>query len=787
MVDDLRYAWRRLRSAPVFAATAMLTLALGIGANTAIFSIADAVLFRPLPYSDPDTLHLLQMRNAATGRRSVLVPYAYLTALDQHHSGVSEVGLVDGGDTLVYTDAAGSSFVPVTRVSANYFDLLGARAARGRLLTAADAREVGRVAVLTYATWQTTFGGSEAIVGRPLTIGTATFDIVGVLARDFIYPSVFGPISASGRPSGVVTLLPARSTVKDGGTFHPIVRRSPGVSRDRAQAEIDALIRPLVSSPTAVELPYLEDIRSVLYPTGRPIMTLLLSASALVLLLGCVNLTNMLLTRARQGEREAGIRLALGAGRLRVVRGLVCEAVLVGLGGAVMALAVTYWSFDLLLRQVPPVAYGAAPVGVDARVLAFGAMLGLTASLMVAAIPAWRATRVGAQQLLQQRSGARPVRFGRSVVAVQVAMAVLLVFGAVVTARALMDVLRVPLGFSSDNVLRLSALPPTGSRGAARQQFYLRIIESLSARADVVSAGAITSVPLSPSAADDAVAIGGERVRSVGLFHVLPGYFETLRIPLRRGRLLDARDASSRAGVAVVSEGAAQILFPDRDPLGASISNGRGRTFVVIGVVGAVRTRFGDDTQPIYVLPGEGARVMSVFVRMRARSDAALTDVKRELSALAPATPIGGRWWSDEIAANTAYRIPRFQTLVLGSFAGLALVLTATGILGVVSFLIAVRTREMGIRIAVGATPASLVGLMLRQTLIPIAIGLVAGLMATRWAARFAEAQLSNVNVHDPATLVAASLAVLLTASLAAYLPARRAGRVDPIAVLRVE
>lgn len=674
--------------------------------------------------------------------------------------------------------------MPVTRVSANYFDLLGARAARGRLLAAADSAQVGRAAVLTYDTWQAMFAGSDAIVGRPVTIGSGTFDIVGVLSRDFVFPSAFARAGA-GAPSGVVTLLPALSTMKDGGTFHPIVRRDPGVSRERAQAEIDALIRPLVSTP-AVALPYLEDIRSLLYPTGRPIMALLLSASALVLLLGCLNLTNLLLTRARQSEREAGIRLALGAGRARLVRELACEALLVGLGGAVLALAVTYWSFDLLLRQVPPIAYGSAPVGVDARVLTFGIALGVIAALVVAIVPAWRATRVDAQQLLQQRSSARPVRFGRSLVTAQVAMAVLLVFGAVVTARALIGVLRVPLGFSSDDVLRLS-VSPGGLRGAARQDFYLRILDSLSARADVVSAGAIASLPLGGSAADDAVAVGGERLRSVGLYHVLPGYFETLGIPLRQGRLLDARDARSRADVAVVSEGAARILFPDRDPLGAAIANGRGRTFVVVGVVGAVRTRFGDDTQPIYVLPGEGARMLSVVVRMRARSDAALADIRRELSGFAPGTPIGGGWWSDEIAANAAYRVPRFQTLVLGSFAALALVLTATGILGVVSFLIAIRTREMGIRIAIGATPSALVALMLRQTMIPIALGLAAGLVATRWAGRFAEAQLSRVDVHDPSLLAAASLAVLLTAALAAYIPARRAGRVDPIAVLRAD
>ena len=201
MRDDLRFAWRRLTSAPLFTITAVMTLAVAIGANTAIFSVADAVLFRPLPYVDPDTLHLLQMRDPATGTRSVLIPYGYLAAIDRHHSGLSEVGLLERGDNLVYTDASGSRFVPVTRVSANYFDLLGARAAQGRLLAAADAREVGRAAVLTHDSWQTTFGGSDAIVGRPLTIGSATFDIVGVsLAISSSHPFLDGR-GRGGRPA----------------------------------------------------------------------------------------------------------------------------------------------------------------------------------------------------------------------------------------------------------------------------------------------------------------------------------------------------------------------------------------------------------------------------------------------------------------------------------------------------------------------------------------------------------------------------------------------------------
>ena len=437
-----------------------------------------------------------------------------------------------------------------------------------------------------------------------MTIGVSTFDIVGILPRDFVFPSYY-------RQAAVITVMGPPAQGAAGGSITPIVRLEGGATREQAQAALDALIEPLVKGKSSgKQLLYLDDVRSVLYPTGRPIMALLLSASALLLLLGCANLANMLFARARQAEREIGIRIALGAKRGRLIRELACEALLLGLAGAGMALLVTYWSFDLLLQQVPPVAYGRAPVGVDLRVLGFGAVLGVLASLLVAVVPAWRATRVDAQHLLQRRSGSGRGALGRPMVTAQVAMAVLLVFGAAVTARALVAVLRLPLGFSADNVARLSVPPSTNLRGAARQEFYMRAIDTLTRRGDVVSAGAITSVPLAGSTADEAVGIGGVRRPGAGLYHVLPGDFEALRIPLRRGRLIDASDVRSGVGVAVVSEGAAKILFPDRDPLGASLSNTRDRSFVVIGVVGDVRTRFGDDTtQPIYVLPGPGARV----------------------------------------------------------------------------------------------------------------------------------------------------------------------------------
>ena len=781
--QDVRLAVRRLRSAPLFALAAIVTLAAGIGANTAIFSIADGVLFRPLPYVEPDALHIVIWRNPDTGARYSMIEHSYLQTIDEHHSGLSAVALLEPGERLVDVGPAGAEYVQVSAVTPNYFDLLGTRAAHGRLLAASDESATGRAAVLTYSEWQTRFGRRDDIVGRPLTIGTSTFDIVGVLPPDFVFPSY-------ARQAAVITvMLPLSRLPSATGTIYPIVRRLPGVTREQAQAELDALVQPMGQSQSrSANRLHLEDVRSLLYPTGRPIMGLLLSASALVLLLGCANLANMLLARVRYREREIGIRVALGARRRRLVREIVCETLLIGVVGAALALLVTYVSFDLLLPLVPAVAYGRASVGVDARVLAFGVALGLVSALLVAAIPAWRVAGLDAQRLLQRRLGNGRGKIGRPMLAAQVAIAVLLVFGAAVTARALITVLRVPLGFSAENVIRLSA-SPAGLRGAALQGFYVRVIERLSQRGDVVAVGGIASIPLGGSTADEAVAIGGMRQRGVGLYHVLPGYFEALEISLRRGRLFDANDVQTLADVAVVSERAVPLLFPGRDPVGASLASTRGRSFVVVGVVADVRMSLdSDSTAPVYVLGHESTRgTMSIVARMRARSETALAEVKREVALLAPGTPIGAGWWSDAIASNTTYRNPRFQSVVLGSFAGLALVLTATGILGVVTFLMAGQTREMGIRIAIGATPSSLVVLMLRQTLTPVAVGLLGGLLATRWAGRLAEAQLFNVKTHDPITLAAAALTVLVTAALAAYLPARRAGRVDPISVLRAE
>jgi predicted permease len=473
-----------------------------------------------------------------------------------------------------------------------------------------------------------------------------------------------------------------------------------------------------------------------------------------------------------------------------LIQPLICEAILIGLTGAGLAVVVTFLTFDALLRHVPPVAYRSAPVGVNLRVVIFALVLGVVGGLAFAVLPAWRASRLEVQALMQrrhQRGGGRRGRFGSPMIAVQVGLALVLVFGTVVAGRAFMSVLRVPLRFTPENVITISVTPRDAS-GRPRQAFYVRVMEAIARRGDVLAVGAAGSIPLDGSLPDDGVYLPGGRMMPAGIVHVLPGYFETVGIRLARGRLPDWDDVAGGSDVFVVSESAARVLFPGRDPIGGVLAGSSGRQFTIVGIVSdVVKSLDRKSESPVYVIPGDATRRLTVIARMRSHDDAALAEIKREVSALTPTTPVTAAWWADDISALTAYRNPRFQTIVLGSFAGLAIGLVAVGMFGVVSFLVTIRRREMGIRLAIGATPRSLVGLMVRQTLVPVFAGLVVGLAATPWLARLAEAQLFAVETRDPVTLAAAVVTVVAAALVGAYLPARRASRVDPVAVLRSE
>lgn len=783
--DDLKFAFRRLKRSPGFTAIAVLTLALAIGTNTAIFSIADAVLFRPLPYQNPDSVQVLQMLDRQTGKRFLLTPYEYLQTIEEHRRGFGEVGMIEPGPKIVVVTNDDARSVPVVSVTANYFNILGVRPARGRLFDSQDSAQPGRVVMLTYQAWQQWFGRDEQIMGRSVTLGNTTSDIIGVLPTGFVFPS---PLA--GRPE-IVTVMAPKASGARGGALYPIVRLEPGVTRKQAQAEMQTLIAPLTAKnpQTASQTLVLDDVRSVLYPTGRPMMTFLLAASAFVLLIGCANLTNMLLARGQRSERELGVRVALGASQVRLVRPLILEAVLIGIAGAMLALTATSVTFDALLRQVPTGAYGSAPVGTSLRVVLFTLGLGILAGLVFSVVPAWRAARVDVQAMIQGRHhrAGRRGRFGSPMIAIQVALAIVLVFGAVITGRAFLSVIRMPLGFNPENVITIRA-STEGLAGSDLQTFYVRAVETLMRRSDVISAGAAGSLPLGGNAPDEGAMAPGTNEMAAGIFHVLPGYFETVSIPLVSGRLLDWSDIRNGADASVVSESAARTLFPGRDPLGATFLSGRGRQFVVVGVVADIRGSLEREVSPpVYVIPSEATRSLTLVVHTRARQGTTLPGIKREISTLAPGILVRAEWWADTINSLSGYRNPRFQTLVLGTFAILALGLTALGVFGVVAFWVAIRSHEMGIRLALGASPYSLVGLMIRQALAPVAVGLPIGIVATYWAGRLAEAQLFQIKTRDPVTLAAVIGIVVAVAFLAALVPAYRASRTNPMTTLKAE
>jgi predicted permease len=497
----------------------------------------------------------------------------------------------------------------------------------------------------------------------------------------------------------------------------------------------------------------------------------------------------MLLVRSRRREREMGMRAALGASRLAIVRPIVFETVIIGLVSAAVALSVTAATFDFLLRQVPPVAYRSAAIQVDGRVASFALILGLAAGFAFAIVPAWWSTRCDILALLKAQRPTlvrRRIAFGHPMVVVQVALAIVLVFGALVAGRALVSVLSVSLGFEPENLIVVNAQPNRRTVPDYRG-FYVRAVEVLRSRADVLSVGAGGSVPTDGFRGSDVVEISGDQ-RPVDALYVLPGYLETIGLSLLRGRLFTSDDIS-RGDVGILSESGARALFANREALGAAFKTRDGRQFSIVGVVSDVRRSLTRQLDPLaYVVPpSDLARGMTLVVRMRGRNAVSLTEVRREVGRLAPDIAVTAQWWSDSINASTPYRNPRFQTLVLTTFGLLAIILTALGIFGVVSFTVTAQLRELGVRLAIGASANSILRLVVRQAVTPVIVGLFIGLLATQLLKRIAEAQLYQVDVREPGTLIAASATVLCAALVAAYLPARQASRTDPATVLRAE
>ncbi|HEU0108990.1 MAG TPA: ABC transporter permease [Vicinamibacteria bacterium] len=808
LVTDVRYAVRRLVKTPGFTLVALITLALGIGANTAIFSVVHGVLLRPLPFKDPDRLYWLWTRHTSTDRYPFQLP-EFCDYRDQNKTLESVAGFANWNPNL--TGDGPAERLTGLRVSGGLFETLGTHAALGRTLAPADDTPgQEKVAVLTHGLWQRRFGGDPAVVGRPLTLNGEPFTVVGVMERDFFFPVRVAEIAIPLAPDRD----PWRQNRKSTNFLRAVGRARPGVSRAQIADDLDGIQRRLQkefpesygSKRGMLAVPYREELTR----SFSQALWVLLGAVALLLLIACANLANLMLVRATDRRRDMAIRQALGASRSELVRQLLVESALLAAGGAVLGALLARWSVPLLVALSPEALPRARDVHVSLPVLLFTLGAAVLAAMLFGLAPALRAARVDPVRDLKSEGRGAAGTADRSrarglIVASQVALMMILLTGAGLLLKSFREVMRVEAGFDPGVLTVRLSLPRKDYGELAKvSRFYRQLEARVAALPGVTAVAAVNHVPLNgaiataeykvadrPPASDDALPTAQYRMTT-------PAYFRAMGIPLLAGRAFTDDDREGGAPVVIVSRGLARQSFPDRDPLGRYLlvrDNPAGfRPMQIVGVVGDVRhTSLEADAEPHVYLPYHQThrdplvwltQNQFLVVRTTGAPLAMGEAVRRELQAVdstvAAADIRASGYYVD---AATAAR--RFSLELLAGFAGLALVMAAIGIYGVVSYTVAQRTREIGVRIALGAEMRDIVGMVVGEGVKRTAVGVVLGLAGALAASHAVGGLLYGVGATDPVTY-AAVVALLLTVTIVAcLLPAWRAARVNPLVALR--
>ena len=828
MLNDLRYALRTLRRSPGFAASAILALALGIGANTAVFSVVYAVLLKPLPYEEPERLVRLYERNPALGiERGGVSSGTFVDWRARTHA-LENIAVYSRGEALWSFDDR-YNVVKTAAVSPALFSLLRVRPLLGRTFRPEAEQDkprgdIGEI-VISYALWQGRLGGAPDIVGRSVRLeGRVPLQIIGVMPRGFQFPE------NTDAWANLTFLRPVGPGQRQSRGHSPIARLAPGASLADARAELSA-----ISSQLEVEQPRsnagwtadLEPLADALVPVNKAALFALVGAVGGVLLIGCANVANLLLARATARQQEMSVRLALGAGTTRLLRQCFTEALVLSALGAFTGLVLGQWMTRLLVRMAPPEPR-LDEAGMNAVLLLFAIGACLASTLLVGVIPAWQCARAARHGAL--RPQARAVAGGSGMlrhllIAGEVAVVVLLLTTAMLFARSFVKLRGIDLGFAPQHVLSVETRWPTGRfppRPGARpspqvQRAVDDLIASIQGVPGVEAAGLMTDLPLTGDPFSGSVwradAPGASGLKppasardrwTADLSVVTAGYFPAMSIPFMRGRnFIDADRLTDeqmnnaerpRSGVAVINNAFASRYFPNEDPIERTVVLSDDPTFgwsrTIVGVVADVRGRaVTEAARPVIFLPH--AQHPDVFrptiaVRSTLPPDAIAGAIRERLRAFDPQLLVIRTRPMDEIVSGALSR-PRFNLLLMGSFALLALGLAAVGIYGVVSYLVTQRTREIGIRMALGARAADVLRLVLREGMAPVFLGGAAGMFAAVAATRAIRTMLFGVTPLDPVSFAAAPAVLAVVALLACYLPARRATRVDPIVALREE
>ena len=807
--QDVRFAIRALRRSPGFTAAAVLTLALGIGASTAMFSVLYGVLLRDLPVHDQDRLVVLWTEAPARASEHLPVMHRDLAAFRESSRTVGALAgvMYQGALEQVLTDAGRALTVSATWVTGNFLPVLGVAPVHGRtLLPADDVPGAAPVMVIGYAFWQRHFGGDPAAVGRTFEMNGKRFSIVGVLPRGFEYPrgaEVWVPALPDFPATLEADAHPAQVIV-----FDLVGRLAPGITADEARDEYDAFLR--ASDPQRP--PEMRGLRPVVTPlpeliTGDARAALWTSAAAvgLLLLIACANVANLLLIRGSARTQELAIRRALGAGKGRLVRQLLTESGVLAMLGGALGIVLAVIGVRLLAALAPPELPRREMIEVDGRVLAFALAATAVAALLSGLLPAILAAAGelsswlrGGHRTSGVSRGGRALRHG--LVIGQVSLAILVVAGAGLLLRSLVVLRNVELGFNQERLVIAQTSFPPGvlPDRAAQVALQEEMVARVAAIPGVSGAAALPRPPYSAEGGWSAMYTGqGQTPEAqaanpmVNLEIVGPGYFRTLQIPIRRGRPFGEQDRDDAPDVAILSESAARQAWPGEDPIGKRVKLGGhdapGEWATVVGVVAETRYRELTSAQPTLYLPIRqfgGPVPMTLAVRTRSDPAALIPQLRSTLRGIHPDLLVAGGGSMRQLLAAPLAR-PRFSTFLLGTFAAATLLLTAVGLYGAIAATVRGRTREFGIRLALGADGKELRRIVVRQGMWLAFWGCVIGIAGALSGTRLLRSLLFEVSPTDPATFSVVIAVILATAALASYLPARRASRVDPASTLR--
>jgi len=803
MLQDLRYGMRMLARSPGFAAVAMLTLALGIGANTAIFSVVNTVLLKPLPYAQSDRLLSVELTNSHGA--PVTGSLSYPTFFDLRARNHVFEHFVTGHDAnLTLTGYGVPVQLDVGVVTWDIFPALGIQPVLGRGFLPSEEKPGTHVVVLSHKLWQSQFGGDRSIVGRSITLNQLPYTVVGVAPRSFSFPVDAPNIQLW------TTIAEDRGMFDQRGarTLTGLGRLKPGVSLEQARADLNVIAAALANQYPDTNSNYrAASVRpelETLVGESRAPLLILLGAVGMVLLIACANIAHLLLARTANRTREMAVRAALGAGRGRVIRQLLTESLMLAiLGGAAGVVLAEY-----VLRAVLPLGGQSIPrlaqTGIDGSVVAFSFILALLTSIGFGTAPALQAAKIDLTGSLKGHScgfAKQHERIRGALVIAQVTLGLVLVSGAGLLMASFLRLETSDLGLNPDHLLSFwFSLPEAQYNTAQQEVFYDQLLARVRALPGAVSAAGVWPLPLGGDSAVVAFNIEERPAAQPNRPHArmafaTPGYFSTAGIPLLKGRFFTELDDAKAPRVLIVNKAFADKYFPGEDALGKRITSGAGvpgeppSPEEIVGVVGSAKLFALDaEPQPIYYFPYKQLpwRPPAMIVRTTVPPQTLESAIRAQVAALDPAIPVFQVSTMEELL-SVQLTEQRFLTLLLGCFAGVALLLAMVGLYGVMAYAVTRRTREIGVRIALGASRSMVLSMVLKEAVVLLAAGLVLGLSASLATDRLLQSALFGVSSLDLAVLGLSALLVALTGLLAAYLPARRATKVDPMVALRYE